>query len=457
MNRIGQLVPLLVFFLLGLSAFDNVAMTFYVRDHIHLSAAQLIEIGIWTSLPWSVKVAFGAVIDSFAPWGNNRKSYLILGALIQAAGLALFAAFVAGISPLGSEYTNLLVSGLLTTIGVVFGQTTANTLAVELVEPSDLGKMQVATRIAFSTGAIIAAILTGYLASHYTLLEISIWKLLLPLSLLIGSLILLKEERTTDGAAESITPQWRMLGLATLFVLFCIITKSQIAIFLAQMIVVNYLLWKISRSMSLLVAKTFLLSCLAIFLFRVSPDVGPGFSWWTTGAQSIGGLGFDPIYLGHLRMISTGVDIIALILLSKIMAKGEILKSLTWLTVIGTVVSIPALLVYYHYVGAPWVRTIFLADTAVAAPLGDLSMIPLGILIARAAPAEGRAMYMAVTASFMNMAILGGDLLTRGLNTVYTVTRTDFSQLGALLLWTTAIGLGLSVIGLTILRKVGSK
>lgn len=450
MSRIGQLVPLLVFFVLGLSAFDNVAMTFFVRDHIHLLAAQLIEIGIWTSLPWSVKIAFGAVIDSFAPFGNNRKSYLILGALIQAAGLALFAAFVAGISPLGSEYTNLLVSGLLTTIGVVFGQTTANTLAVELVDKGDLGKMQVATRIAFSTGAVIAAVLTGYLASHYTLLEISIWKLFLPVSLLIGSITLLGKVRSS----ESTSPQWQMLGLSTIFILFCILTRSQLAIFLAQMVVVNYLLWKISKSMSMVVAKTFLLSCLAIFLFRVSPDVGPGFSWWTTGAPGIGGLGFDPTYLGHLRMVSTGIDIIALISLSGFMAKGEILKSLTWLTVIGTVVSIPALLVYYHHIGGFPIRTIFLADTAVAAPLGDLSMIPLGILIARAAPAEGRAMYMAVTASFMNMALLGGDLLTKGLNMVYTVTRTDFTQLGALLLWTTFIGLGLSVIGLAILRSM---
>lgn len=449
-NKLSQLVPLLIFFLIGLAALDNVAMVYYVRDHVHLSAAELIEIGIWTSLPWSVKIAFGALIDSFNIFGNNRRNYIILGSIIQAIGLGIFSLFVAGISPVSSEYTNLLVSGLLMTVGTVFSQTTANTLSVELVSPENIGKMQVALRIAFSAGAVVAAILTGYLASHYSVLEISIGKLFLPLALLIGSVCCLRG--SGSSSSEHIIPQWRMLGLSALFLGFCVITRSQIAIFLAQMVVINYLLFRISRSMSLIAGKTFLLSCLAIFLFRLSPDVGPGFSWWTTGA-----LGFNPEYLGHLRMISTGVDIITLVFLSKIMAQGRILKSLTWLTVIGTAVSVPAILVYYGHTGGIDIRHIFLVDTAVAAPLGDLAMIPLGILIARTAPESGRAMYMAVTASFMNMALLGGDLITRYLNTVYVVSRTDFSQLGTLLILTTGIGLGLSLIGLGVLRKVGSK
>lgn len=453
--RVQHLAPLIVFFIMGLSAIDSVAMTFYVRDHLSLTAAQLIEIGIWCQLPWSIKIAFGSLIDSFLLFGNNRRSYIYLGAGLMFLGILWFLAFVAGVSPLHSEYTNLLVSGLLQTTGIVFAQSTANALAIELVEEGtpQIGYMQVGTRLAVSLGAVLAAVATGYLAASYTMVQIALIRLTLPVVLAVVTAIAL--HRNSVGT-KALVPQWRMLGLSLLFTLFCLVTRSQVAIFLAQMVVINYLLWRLTGSMVAGAAKTFLLSCLAIFLFRVSPDVGPGFSWWMLGDLAHGGLAFDPIYMGHLRIVSTVVDILALSVLAKVMARGKIFRSLSTLTVIGVLTSIPAILVYYGLhtrIGAS-VHSIFLVDTAFSAPLADLSMIPLGILIAMSAPAEGRAMYMAVTASFMNMALLGGDLMTKGLNMVYTVTRTDYSQLGGLLLSSTGIGLALSVVGLLILYKV---
>lgn len=454
--RLAHLAPLLVFFVMGLAAFDSVSQTFFVRNSVHLSAAQLIEIGIWTQLPWSVKIFFGSVIDSFRLFGNNRRSYIYLGSLFWAAGVLSFLAFVSGNSPVASEYTNLLVSGLLTTIGIVFAQSTANALTVELVEPEDIGRMQVAIRFAMASGAVIAAASTGFLAARYTLTEITAGKLVLPVLLLLGTALVLRGRREL-GTAQ-LSPQWRLIGLSVAFAAFCVLSGSQLLIFVGQMLLINYLLFRLSLGMPWLAAKTFLLSCLAIFLFRVSPDVGPGFSWWIMGDVAHGGLAFDETYMGHLRLASTVVDIVALAALSGVMAQGRILRTLTTLTIVGAVVSIPAIAVYYglhDYIGVS-PRTVFLVDTAVGAPLADLSMIPLGILIARNAPAEGRAMYMAVTASFMNMALLGGDLMTRGLNVVYEITRTDYSQLGMLLLVSTGIGLALSAVGLLILKRVRS-
>lgn len=444
MPRRPLIVPLLLFFALGVSALDGVAMTFWVRDHVHLSAAELIEIGIWTQLPWSVKIAFGSLVDSFHLFGNNRRNYMLLGFFLMFLSQLGLLAFVSGFSPVSSEYTNLLVTGLLGTTGLVLAQSVANILAVELVGPEDLGKMQVATRIAVSVGALVAACLTGYLASHYSLGTILTGKLALPLLLALGTLIGL--HGSPIGTA-SVSPQWRMLGLTATFLAYCLLTRNQLAIWGGQMVIVNYLVWRLSGSLAPVAARTFLLSFLAIFLFRVSPDVGPSFSWYL-----IGPLDFDQNFMGTLRVVSTVIDLLTLLALSKVMARGQIVKSLTWLTVMGTLVAIPPLLVYYGHTGGLSARTVMLADTAVAGPIAEMSMIPLGILIARSAPRENMGMYMAVTASFMNMALVAGDLGSRYLNEVYVVTRTDFSQLGALLLSTTLIGLGLSVLGLLILR-----
>lgn len=455
--RLHHLAPLIVFFIIGLSAIDSVAMTFYVRDHLTLTAAQLIEIGIWTQLPWSIKIVFGSVIDSFLLFGNNRRNYIYLGALLMFLGIFWFLAFVSGNSPIDSEYTNLMVSGLLQTTGIVFAQSTANTLAIELVEGKvQIGYMQVATRMAVALGAVLAAVLTGYLAANFPMMQIAAIRLLLPVVLMLVTCISLQGH---EIGTQAVSPQWHMIGLSVAFTAFCVVTRSQVAVFLAQMVVINYLLWRLSGSMAAPAAKIFLLSCLAIFLFRITPDVGPGFSWWMIGDSAHGGLAFDEIYLGHLRIVSTVVDILALSILARIMARGKIFRSLSTLTVIGIITSVPAILVYYgwHTHLGVSARELFLVDTAFSAPLADLSMIPLGILIALSAPAKGRAMYMAVTASFMNMALLGGDLMTKGLNLMYTVTRTDYSQLGSLLLVSTGIGLGLSVIGLVLLYKVEHK
>lgn len=422
----------IVFATMGLAAFDAVATTFWMRDHVSLTASQLIEIGIYTQLPWSIKILFGSIIDLH----SNRKLFIYLGALLQALGYLLFYLFLTGAVPL-TEYQGLLYSGLLTTVGIVFTQATASTLAVEMAGATtyELGKAQVANRIAFSAGALLAALSTGYLAS-VPFEHLALAKLILPL------IVCTTTYYITVPKVQIGTGGYRNLLLATGFALFCLLVRNQWAIFGAQMLVINFLLYRIGRGNS-----AFLVGCLAIFLFRVVPGYGPGYTWWTTTA-----LNFDAEFLGHLRILSTVMDLAVLGLLAKWMAKGDIFRSLLVLTVVGALVSIPDFIIYYK-LSTIDPRHIMFLDTAIAAPLADLSMIPLGILIALNAPKEGRAMYMSLTASFMNMALVGSDLVTRTLNDMYTVTRTDFTQLGKLMLAAFAISLILSLIGLILLRR----
>lgn len=444
-------ITLVVFATMGLAAFDAVSTTFWMRDHVSLSAAELIEIGIYTQLPWSIKILFGSIIDLHP----NRKLFVYLGAALQALGYLLFYVFVTGLLTI-DEYHGLLYSGLLTTIGIVFTQATASTLAVEMAgsTPYEQGKTQVANRIAFSAGALIAAFSTGYLAS-YPFEYVSLAKILLPVFVGITTYYSVVPLISSNGSYYPLitangsywkvllgTGRYRNLLLATLFGLFCILVRNQWMIFCAQMLVINYLLYRIGKGNT-----AFLLGCCAIFLFRIVPGYGPGYTWWTTEA-----LGFDATFLGHLRLVSTVADLVVLGLLAKWMAKGDIYKSLLVLTIAGAILTLPDFIVYYQ-LSTVNPRHIMLIDTALIAPLADLSMIPLGILIALNAPKEGRAMYMSLTASFMNMALVGSDLITKYLNQVYEVTRTDFSQLGKLMLAAFAIGNILSIIGLLILRR----
>ena len=82
-------------------------------------------------------------------------------------------------------------------------------------------------------------------------------------------------------------------------------------------------------------------------------------------------------------------------------------------------------------------------------------MIPMLAWIANSAPANLKATFFAVMASFSNLALAAAQLGTRYLNQVFTVTRGDYGELGILMITVTLIGLALplvAVLGVRLLR-----
>jgi hypothetical protein len=92
-------------------------------------------------------------------------------------------------------------------------------------------------------------------------------------------------------------------------------------------------------------------------------------------------------------------------------------------------------------------RFIALVNTALESPLGQISMIPMLAWIANSAPANLKATYFAVMASFTNLALSASQLGTKYLNQIFVVTREvvdpatgavqvpeDYSRLGELML-----------------------
>jgi hypothetical protein len=109
-----------------------------------------------------------------------------------------------------------------------------------------------------------------------------------------------------------------------------------------------------------------------------------------------------------------------------------------------------------HTGGIVDARFIALIDTALESPLGQIAMVPMLAWIANSAPANLKATYFAVMASFTNLALSASQLGTKYLNQLFEVTReirdpvtqatkmaADYSQLGTLFM--ISIGLGLIV------------
>jgi hypothetical protein len=116
-------------------------------------------------------------------------------------------------------------------------------------------------------------------------------------------------------------------------------------------------------------------------------------------------------------------------------------------------------------------RFIALVDTALESPLGQVAMIPMLAWIANSAPANLKATFFAVMASFTNLALSLSQLGTKYVNQLFLVTRevrdaasgavtvpADYSELGVLLITVSAIGLllPLAAIGLVKLTPLRS-
>ena len=194
-----------------------------------------------------------------------------------------------------------------------------------------------------------------------------------------------------------------------------------------------------------------------IFVFRATPLAGPGYTWF-----EIDELGFDQQFLSVLSLIGSVLTLIGMIVLRPMMARRSIAFVIVLLTILGSILLLPNLGLYYGLHEWTAARTggvvdahfIAIVDTMIESPLGQIAMIPLLAWIAKNAPPHLKATFFAVMASFTNLALSASSLGTRYINEIYTITRevkdrltdtiktaADYSELGWLLITVGLIGL----------------
>ena len=110
--------------------------------------------------------------------------------------------------------------------------------------------------------------------------------------------------------------------------------------------------------------------------------------------------------------------------------------TLFWVVIVGTLLYVPNVGLFYglhDWLGIS-ARALAFIDTTISAPLAQLTMVPMLILIARSAPPGAEATMFAIMASLMNLALSASQLFTRYLNDLFAVTQQDYSNLGRLMI-----------------------
>jgi len=72
---------LLVYFVQGLLGLAGLGVTFFLKDELRLSPAEVSALMGITVLPWSLKLLYGFFSDSVPILGYRRRPYLVLSGL----------------------------------------------------------------------------------------------------------------------------------------------------------------------------------------------------------------------------------------------------------------------------------------------------------------------------------------------------------------------------------------
>jgi hypothetical protein len=485
--RLRYLPLLMIYFAYGASGISGVAETFWVKEQLNLSATALVSLGVWLSIPWTIKMVFGQLVDSVPILGSQRRAYVYIGAALIAAGTVLLVG-LAGDYPwakFASKENVYIISALLSVIGFVLQDVVADTMSTEVVDRNqpeeivqeELAYVQILGRLAISFAAVLVAGLSGWLAQilpYKTVFEIA---LIIPLISVIGVTIV-----KLDVAKPSpINCKILCGGLA--FAVFVVLMGygqyqhwqnhivafvfkySQEIVFLVSFSVIVYMLSLLLKDIDPKTKSFIIKTAIIIFVYRAMPSVGPGLQWW-----EIDILHFDKAFFGTLSQIGAILSILGMWLFSDFIAKKPVHYTLIWLTVITTILFLPIIGLYY---GIPqsWglsPKTVAVIDTAVESPFAQLSMIPLLTLIAIYAPEGKRATWFALMASLMNLALTAGGLFTKYLNEIFVVSRKvvenghvvmpqDYSKLGILMIIVTVLNVTIPIVTIYYLMVVKKK
>ena len=63
----------MVYFAYGALGLIDVTRDMWIKESLTLSPADLAGIGVWLSLPWTVKMVFGQLVDSVPIFGSQRR------------------------------------------------------------------------------------------------------------------------------------------------------------------------------------------------------------------------------------------------------------------------------------------------------------------------------------------------------------------------------------------------
>lgn len=388
---------LIVYFVQGILGLARLAVSFFLKDQLALSPAQVAALMGIAALPWVIKPLFGFLSDGLPLFGYRRRPYLILSGLMGTAAWLSLATLVD---------TAWAATGaiLLSSLSVAISDVIVDSLVVERARKeslSDSGSLQSLTWGASAVGGLITAYLSGWLLQHFS-----------------------------NQTVFAITATFPLL-------------VSAVAWFIAEESVSSRpdasMVWnQIKQLRGAVTQKAIWLPTAFIFIWQATPSADSAFFYFTTNE-----LGFQPEFLGRVRLVTSVASLIGIWLFQRFLKNLPFRSLMGWTTVISSVLGMSALLLVTHTnrtlgIDDHWFS---LGDSLILTVMGQIAFMPVLVLSARLCPEGVEATLFALLMSVFNLAGLLshelGALLTHWLG----ITESNFDKLWLLIVITNASSL----------------
>jgi len=487
--KLSYLPPLMVYAAFGVSGLTATVGTFFVKDYLDLSPEFLAALLFWAGIPWAMKMPVGHLVDLIWRW---KAALVWLGAAMIAASLVIMIGLIShteamrAVMSVGSWY---VLAALIAPVGYMVQDAVADAMTVEAVPRLDEnGKpydeaarkvmhttMQTLGRVALIGGLALVAAINVYLfhgtenlgKEARTALYASVYAaaLSIPVISVLGVVLhrFLKHERE---AVEKTHPNWAVLGGSLVFVALTLavglggVPYAEEIIFAGSLAVIVFLLWRLARELEPAARNTLVATAIVLFLYRAVPLTGDGATWWMIDV-----LKFDEGFLSQVQLVTYALTLAGMFALRGFMARHSIATIVVALSVVAAALSLPTIGMFYglhewtarHTGGVVDARAIMLLNTALESPLGQIAQIPMLAWIANSAPANLKATYFAVMASFSNLALAASQLGTVYLNRWFVVKRGEYGDLGELMIVAAIMTLVLPLAAVALVRVLRLK
>lgn len=388
---------LIVYFVQGILGLARLAVSFFLKDELALSPAQVAALMGVAALPWVIKPLFGFLSDGLPLFGYRRRPYLILSGLM---GTAAWLSLATVVNTAWAATSAILLSSLSVAISDVI----VDSLVVERARGESLsnsGSLQALTWGTSAVGGLITAYLSGWLLQHFSNQTVFAITATFPLLVSAVAWLIIEQPVSSRPNPSTVGNQIKQLGGA--------ITQKVI--------------W---------------LPTAFIFLWQATPSADSAFFYFTTNE-----LGFEPEFLGRVRLVTNIASLVGIWLFQRFLKNIPFRTLMGWTTIISSVLGMTALLLVTHTnrtlgIDDHWFS---LGDSLILTVMGQIAFMPVLVLSARLCPEGVEASLFALLMSIYNLAGLLshelGALLTHWLG----VTETNFDKLWLLVVITNASSL----------------
>jgi folate/biopterin transporter len=396
-----ELIAILtVYFVQGILGLARLAVSFFLKDDLSLSPAEVAALMGIASLPWTIKPVFGFISDGLPIFGYRRRPYLILSGLLGTISWLALATVV-------DSPAKATIAILMTSLSVAVSDVIVDSIIVERSKKESLGRAGSLQSLSWgcaALGGLVTAYLSGWMLENFS--RQTVFAIVASFPLLVSAVAwLISEEKIGSRAIEE--------------------DREEHSEFRA--------VEQIKQLWQAVSQKAIWLPSLFLFLWQATPSSESAFFFFATNE-----LGFQPEFLGRVRFVTSLASLLGIWIFQKFLKTIPFRVVLGWSTFISAALGMTTLLLVTHANRAIGIDDAWfsLGDSLILTVVGQITWMPVLVLSARLCPAGIEATLFALLMSVWNLSGLLSQELGALLTSWLGVTETNFENMWLLVLIT---------------------